>query len=845
MATVNIASTPDADVSVADHQQAASHALRGMFTRDFVYLGVSVLQVLLAAAVTPIVTRLVGVEEYGQLVLAIAAMQILGPILSFGLPFSTQKTFAAEDGSRRARGVLAVSAALAGAALLLVVLSAPLWSPAFGIDHVLDACLAAVWAACFAVTWTALAMLRSQDRLGMAIVLGALQSFGAQALGLTLLLVWSPTVTSYLCGVIVGQGAAALVGLRALHPDWSALSSMREHMGAFRFGLPMVPQQLAVFLLFAGDRIVIRHVKGSGETGRYSVAYNVASLGVVLLVFVNQAWAPRIYSMSDRAARSRLLASSRNAMNLILIPVVFGLVVAAPALLRLWAPGSFDPSSLTLVVAIVAMATFPYGQFLANMRALMSEGMTGRGALMTLVGATVNIGLCLVLVPAYGITGAAIATVLSYGLLALLTRPPSKSGLKVPATPLRLAVIIGSAAALGLATAALPSTEGWLVLRLAACAMAVIGFVVLVRAAVSNPDAFGKLVTPADPQTPAQAPRAPSSSRVAEISAVSSLPPTHETGTKQAFLETALYLESGGESVFALHTSPIARRTDLGVVLAHSGANNFSAHRNGVWSSISRELAREGIASLRFDFAGTGESSGEFVPKADGHPAVDVSAALNALRARDCRRLLVVGSCFGGLPGVVASIDREDVAGLVLLSPPLVLPGASGSASRRDKIREVANRSTLRAVATDRDFRRWFFARLASLAKARAAPLVRRSSHNGSASAPQSAKLVLPSGMLLEAELARLVAAGCYLEIVYGSHDENLGRVEQSSAATRATGLMRREPNFVWTVLDGSVHGLEDIVVQEELIRLVVSRAVALSEPVEALDSVELIAPQA
>jgi O-antigen/teichoic acid export membrane protein len=826
-----------AHMSVTEDKRAASHALRGMFSRDFIYLGVSVLQVLLAAAITPFLTRLTGVEEYGQLVLAVAAMQILGPLLSFGLPFASQKVFAGEDGNRQARGILAISAVATGVALLFVVLAAPVWSHAVGIDHALDACLAAGWAACFALSWTALAMLRSQDRLGMTAVVGGLQSLGAQILGVTLLYVWSPTTTSYLCGAIIGQAAAGLVGLCALRPDWSALRAIREHTSAFRFGLPMVPQQLAVFILFAGDRIVIHHYRGSGETGRYSVAYNVGSLAVLLLVLVNQVWVPRIYAVADRGERSHLLATSRNAMNLILIPVVFGLVVAAPVVLRIWAPSSFDPGSLTLIVAVVAMATFPYGQFLANGRALMSEGMTGRAAVMTFVGATVNVGLCIVLVPPYGITGAAIATVISYGLLALLTRPPSKLGLEVPATPLRLAVLIGAVGALSLATAALPTSDVWLGLRLAACAGAVICFVVLVRRVVSNPAAFGKFVTPADPQTPAQAPQAPSSSELEGIAPASSVPPTDETGTKRAFLETALYLESGDESVFALHTSPAARRTDLGVVLAHSGANNFSAHRNGVWSSISRQLAREGIASLRFDFAGTGESSGEFVPKADGHPAIDLSAAMNALRARDIRRLLVVGSCFGGLPGAVASTDREDVAGLILLSPPLVLPGASGNGSLRDKIREIANRSTLRAVAMDSDYRRWFFARLATLARAKAAPLVRRSSQNGSGGAAQSVKPAPPVGMLLEAELARLVADGRYLEVVYGSHDENLGRVERSSAATRATGLMRREPNFVWTVLEGPVHGLEDTVVQEELIRLVVGRAVALSE-------VELLAPQ-
>ena len=493
-------------MSVAEDTRGASQALRGMFTRDFLYLGVSVLQVLLSACVTPILTRRVGVDGYGQLALAVAAMQIIGPLLSFGLPFATQKVFAGEDGNRRARGVLAVSAVLTGVAWLLVLLAAPVWSPAIGLNHVLDARLAASWGACFALTWTCLAMLRSKDSLRTAIVVGALQSLGAQALGVTLLYAWSPTLTSYLCGVTIGQAAAGLVGLVALRPEWAAVPTIRAHMGALRFGLPMVPQQLAVFILFAGDRIVIRHDLGSGATGRYSVAYNVGSLGVLLLVFVNQAWVPRIYSISDRVERAHLLASSRNAMNLILVPVVFGLAVAAPAVLRLWAPRSFDPSGLTLVVAVVALSTFPYGQFLANVRALMSEGMTGRAALMTLLGATVNVVLNVAMVPAFGITGSAIATVVSYGLLALLTTPPAKSGLEVPTIPVQLAAIVGSGAALALATSVLPTTAMWLVLRLAACAVAGVCFVFLVRTAVSNPDAFGRLVTPAEPPLPSQAP---------------------------------------------------------------------------------------------------------------------------------------------------------------------------------------------------------------------------------------------------------------------------------------------------------------------------------------------------
>jgi O-antigen/teichoic acid export membrane protein len=335
----------------------------------------------------------------------------------------------------------------------------------------------------------------------MVMLVSALQSLGAQSAGVILLYLWAPDITSYLCGVIIGQGAAALVGLLALRPDWSALAAIRRYGRTFVFGLPMVPQQLSVFILFAGDRIVVRHDLGSAATGRYSVAYNVGSLGVVLLVFVNQAWMPRIYAVADRAARSRLLASSRDVMNLLQIPVVCGLAAGAPVVLRVWAPPSFDPAGLTSIVALVAICTFPYGQFLANVRALMSEGKTARAAVTTLVAAAVNVGLNVVLVPFLGITGSAIATVLSYALLARLTRPPVSSGLQVPGVSLRLGLLIGGAAAVTLSMGTLPASHVWLAIRLAVCAGAVLAFVWLMRRAASGFANSGRLVNQIAPLT--------------------------------------------------------------------------------------------------------------------------------------------------------------------------------------------------------------------------------------------------------------------------------------------------------------------------------------------------------
>ncbi len=181
-------------------------------------------------------------------------------------------------------------------------------------------------------------------------------------------------------------------------------------------------------------------------------------------------------------------------MSLLLVPVMCGLAAAAPVVLRLWAPRSFGPAGLTSIVAIVATATFPYGLFLSNVRALMSEAMTGRVALMTSVGAVVNIGLNVVMVPLFGITGSAIATVLSYALLARLTRPPARAGLRIPGTSLQSGAIITGGLAVTLAMVALPTAAAWLAIRLGVCFAAALAFLFLLRSAVSGFRGSGHLV---------------------------------------------------------------------------------------------------------------------------------------------------------------------------------------------------------------------------------------------------------------------------------------------------------------------------------------------------------------
>jgi O-antigen/teichoic acid export membrane protein len=126
----------------------------------------------------------------------------------------------------------------------------------------------------------------------------------------------------------------------------------------------------------------------------------------------------------------------------------------------------------------------------------MSERRTGRAAVATLVAAVVNICLNIVMVPFLGITGSAIATVLSYALCARLTRPPASTGLQVPGASVLLRSLIGGAVVVTLAIGALPTSPVWLAIRLAIGIGALLTFALLLRDAMAGFGISGRLVTP-------------------------------------------------------------------------------------------------------------------------------------------------------------------------------------------------------------------------------------------------------------------------------------------------------------------------------------------------------------
>lgn len=118
------------------------------------------------------------------------------------------------------------------------------------------------------------------------------------------------------------------------------------------------------------------------------------------------------------------------------------------------------------------------------------------------------------------------------------------------------------------------------------------------------------------------------------------------------------------EQIFAISHEPLEKKTDLTVLFFHGFGGN-KVGKNALFVDMASRLAKQGIASLRFDFRGSGDSEGYFEEQTITSLLEDALTVFDFLKGVP---VAIVGTSLGGLVASLLALERK-VKTLVLWAP--------------------------------------------------------------------------------------------------------------------------------------------------------------------------------
>lgn len=400
--------------------------------------------VLLAGLISlPLMTRLLSKEDYGLMSLVFLAITIATSFSALGFPQSTTRYFA-EYAGRGGRALLvfcstmAFGAAVTSTAAMLVVILASL--ALANTESFADLAVHLRYA-------VVLILLRLVSSVCLQIFRGNQQTFAFNlfniatrylSIGVIVLLIIyvHQDVTAVFVGTIYVEAAILLVALVYLYRrrllGWIKPDSTKIKR-AIVFGMPLVIADLMVTLVASSDRFAIQHFLGPDSVAIYSVAYDISDYVAIMFASPLQlAILPIVYSLWSSEGEEATKAFLNKAVNLsfvVVIPMIAGFSVVGPDIVTTLASDKYAESG-KLVPFIAA------GVMLGSIHFLLFTGLLVREKTLVItilngIAAFSNLALNIVLIPRFGIIGAAYATITTYILLNITTYFVSGRYLKI------------------------------------------------------------------------------------------------------------------------------------------------------------------------------------------------------------------------------------------------------------------------------------------------------------------------------------------------------------------------------------------------------------------------------
>ena len=247
-------------------------------------------------------------------------------------------------------------------------------------------------------------------------------------------------VTGVLVGILASASCFAVVGGVFTARHFSPKCSGRILKDMLRFSLPLLPSLFAFWLIDFSDRYFLTRMGTLEQVGIYSIGARISSIVILFSTSFQMAWGPYALSIQhDDGAREKYSRGLLLFVCAALAGATAITIFARPMLVVLAQPKYYAAEK---VIGLLVLATVAYGAFLVANIGLLITKKTTLTSLAIAVGALLNIGLNFMLIPRFGMMGAAVATLAAYFAAFLLMYMFAQKYYPIDYRPARLAGIL-------------------------------------------------------------------------------------------------------------------------------------------------------------------------------------------------------------------------------------------------------------------------------------------------------------------------------------------------------------------------------------------------------------------
>jgi O-antigen/teichoic acid export membrane protein len=372
----------------------------------------------------PVYTRYLSPADYGVMALVSTFGQALFIFLNLGQSTALFRFYYEDDTAAGRQRVIA------GSLWIVILISLPVALLALGAARPTAQALlgdaglyplvliGVLTVACRQVLRLPFAVLRADERDTEYAAWSIARTALSAGLAIGLVVGLHLGVRGVLLGALVAEAVCCLVLLPrivgALRVGWAG-KEMREQL---TFGLALVPGAMAGFVLELSDRFFLRHYGSLGEVGLYSLGYRFGEIMSFVVAAVQLAWPQFVFS-NRRSPQAKALYSYATTYYLGgMLFLGLGLSMLAPEVIRIMAAPAFQRAAI--VVPLITLAYLCEGLCYVGTIGIMLQRRPLVRSAAVAVAAAANIGLNFLLIPRYGMLGAAVATLLGFTLQALI-----------------------------------------------------------------------------------------------------------------------------------------------------------------------------------------------------------------------------------------------------------------------------------------------------------------------------------------------------------------------------------------------------------------------------------------